>query len=70
MSRILSSGTFKDKISALSIYIRDNPRYSLKTMENLVSMCENQSKRENLTAINANKDIFIEVKELGGRKNW
>jgi ribosome biogenesis protein MAK21 len=61
MSRILSSGTFKDKISALSIYIRDNPRYSMKTVENLVGMCENQSKRENLIAINANKDIFIEV---------
>jgi len=27
-------------------------------------MCQNQSKRENITAINALKDIFIEVNYL------
>jgi hypothetical protein len=36
MKRILKSGTYKDKISALSIYIRDNPKFSLKTLDNLL----------------------------------
>jgi len=61
IKKIMDSGTFKDKVSALSIYIRDNPKFSLKTLENLILMCNNKSKRESLTAINAVKDIFNEV---------
>jgi hypothetical protein len=36
-------------------------KFSLKTLENLILMCNNKSKRESLTAINAVKDIFNEV---------
>jgi hypothetical protein len=36
MKRILKTGTYKDKVSALSIYIRDNPKYSLKTIDSLL----------------------------------
>jgi len=57
----MNTGTFKDRISSLCIYIRDNPKFSLQTLDNLVEMCNNPSKRESLTAINAVKDIFIEV---------
>jgi len=32
MKRIMRSGTFKDKISALSIYIQDNPDFTITTL--------------------------------------
>lgn len=57
----MNEGTFRDKVSSLSIYIRDNPKFSLQTIQNLIEMCTNSSKREALTALNAVKDIFIEV---------
>lgn len=34
----MTSGTLKDKISALSIYTRDNPKYTLTTVENLLKL--------------------------------
>jgi len=36
MKKIMDSGTFKDKVSALCIYIRDNSKFSIKTVENLI----------------------------------
>lgn len=36
MKKILSSGTLKDKISALCIYIRDNPKSTLESVENML----------------------------------
>lgn len=38
MKKMLSKGTYKDKISTLCIYARDNTKYSLKTVENLLEM--------------------------------
>jgi len=38
MKKMLSKGTYKDKISTLCIYARDNAKYSLKTVENLLEM--------------------------------
>ena len=35
MKKILSSGTMKDKISGLSIYIQDNPTTTLDFVQNL-----------------------------------
>ena len=61
MKRIMKSGTFKDKVSALSIYIQDNPRYSLKTLESLVDMCSQRGKKDQLVVFMALKDIFEKV---------
>ena len=36
MKKILSSGTMKDKISGLSIYIQDNPKTTLDFVQNLL----------------------------------
>lgn len=36
MKKIMSEGTLKDKISALSIYIRDNPKSTLAAIENMM----------------------------------
>ena len=48
MKRIMRSGTFKDKISALSIYIQDNPEFTLTTLQNLQKMMENRNKKDSL----------------------
>ena len=32
MKKIMSGGTFKDKVSALSIYIQETPIYTLSTL--------------------------------------
>lgn len=36
MKKIMTEGTLKDKISALSIYIKDNPKTTLPAIENLM----------------------------------
>ncbi len=38
MKKLMTGGTLKDKISALSIYIRDNPKHTLPSLENLFSL--------------------------------
>lgn len=38
MKKIMLEGTLKDKISALSIYIKDNPKYTLISIENLLKI--------------------------------
>lgn len=40
MKKMLSKGTYKDRISTLCIYARDNAKYSLKTVENLLEMVQ------------------------------
>jgi len=44
-------GTVKDKISALCIYIRDNPKCTLKCIENMLDYVEKKEK-------NMKKPIF------------
>lgn len=34
----MTEGTMKDKISAIQIYVRDNPTYTLTSLENLLSI--------------------------------
>lgn len=40
----MSDGTLKDKISAISIYIRDNPKSTLPAIENLMTFVNRLSK--------------------------
>ena len=61
MKRILKTGTYKDKVSALSIYIRDNPKYSLKTIDSLLQLCVKNSRKNQMVAIDALKDVFVDV---------
>lgn len=61
MKRIMKSGTFKDKVSALSIYIQDNPRHTLKTLENMVEMCSQKGKKDTIIVFLALKDLFSKV---------
>ena len=54
----MTSGTLKDKISALSIFTRDNPKYTLTTVENLLKSCASNNRKDSLNAIIALKELF------------
>lgn len=71
MKKMLSKGTYKDKISTLCIYARDNAKYSLKTVENLLEMVFvqtniiNLKKKNNLQCNNKSKrDSSIAISAL------
>lgn len=57
---ILQKGTFDDKVSALLLYIRENPKMTLKYLELLIKLSENKNRRKNDTIIIGLKDLFLE----------
>ena len=57
---ILQKGTFDDKISALLLYIRENPKMTLKYLEILIKLSENKNRRKNDAVIIGLKDLFLE----------
>ena len=57
---ILQKGTFDDKISALLLYIRENPKMTLKYLEILIRLSENKNRRKNDAVIIGLKDLFLE----------
>jgi len=57
---ILQKGTYDDKISALLLYIRQNPKMTLKYLEILIRLAENKNKRRNDGVIIGLKDLFLE----------
>ncbi|KRX05960.1 hypothetical protein PPERSA_01038 [Pseudocohnilembus persalinus] len=61
LKKIMTEGTMKDKISAIQIYVRDNPTYTLTSLENLLSICESKNKKEASNAFIALKNLFITV---------
>jgi hypothetical protein len=38
MKKIMTEGTLQDRLSAIAIYVRDNPKYTLQSLENLMGM--------------------------------
>ena len=64
---ILQKGTFDDKISALLLYIRENPKMTLKYLELLIKLSENKNRRKNDAIIIGLKDLFLET-ILQGKK--
>ena len=57
---ILEKGTFDDKISALLLYIRQNPKMTIKYIEILIKLAENKNRRKNDAVIIGLKDLFLE----------
>ena len=57
---ILQKGTFSDKINALLLYIRDNPKMTLKYLDILIRLSENKNRRKNDAIILGLKDLFLE----------
>ena len=57
---LIKTGTFDDKISSLILYIKENPKFTLKYIEMLVKMLNdnsNRRKKENLILVL--KDLFL-----------
>jgi len=46
MKRMMRSGTFRDKVSALSIYIQENPKYTISTMKKMLEMSEKKGSKD------------------------
>ena len=57
---ILQKGTFDDKLSALLLYIRENPKMTLKYLEILIKLSENKNRRKNDAVTIGLKDLFLE----------
>ncbi len=64
---ILKSGTFDDKISSLMLYIKENPKQTLKYLEMLFRLLNNKNRRKNESVIIALKELFLEY-ILQGKK--
>ncbi|EGR27397.1 hypothetical protein IMG5_196670 [Ichthyophthirius multifiliis] len=58
MRKIMTEGTLKDKISALQIYIRDNPKTTIPAIQNLIKFAETKSKKDAILCYNALKMLF------------
>jgi len=60
MRKIMESGTLADKVSALSIKIKDHPKVCLDPLMKLLGTTKTGSRRKNLLAIDSLKELFLE----------
>ena len=61
MKKILKSGTFADKVSALTIEIRDRPKLSLEYITPLIQMTSTKNRKQATLALNALFEVFTEI---------
>ncbi|KAJ2606713.1 RNA-binding ribosome biosynthesis protein mak21 [Coemansia sp. RSA 1722] len=58
MSKILSSGTLSDRVSALTLIIQESPVHNLNTLGQLMNMVHKKNRREALMAVGSVKDLM------------
>lgn len=58
IDQMLTSGTIADKISALSLQIKNAPYQALRFVDSLLAIAKKQGRRESTLAIDALKDAF------------
>ncbi|KAJ1821204.1 RNA-binding ribosome biosynthesis protein mak21, partial [Coemansia sp. RSA 2599] len=58
VSKILSSGTLSDRVSALTLIIQESPVHNLKSLGQLMSMVHKKNRREALMAVGSVKDLM------------
>ena len=46
MKKIMNTGTFKDRVSAIQIYVKDNPKHTLPSLENLLNLTKEKIKKK------------------------
>ncbi len=61
MKKILKSGTFADKVSALTIEIRDRPKLALEYLTPLIQMTSTKNRKQSVLALNALFEVFTEI---------
>lgn len=61
MSYMITKGTLKDRLSALSSQINSHPQLSLRHLANMVSLCKNnENRKEAVAACEHLKDVFMQ----------
>lgn len=58
LSTIMSSGTFSDKVSALTLVIQESPVHTMKSFESLLALARKRSRSQAVTALGALKDLL------------
>lgn len=59
MSNIITSGTLNDKVSALTLMIRESPLHGIKTLDTLMAMGRKKGRNESVMAVTSLKDLFM-----------
>ena len=54
----MSSGTLSDKISALTLLIRESPLHNMQALESLLDLAKKSSRSQAIQALEALKDLF------------
>ncbi|KAI9694311.1 MAG: hypothetical protein M1820_009035 [Bogoriella megaspora] len=60
LSTIMSSGTWEDKVSALTLLVQESPVHNIKAFENLLGLAKKRSRNQALLAIQAIKDLLAQ----------
>lgn len=64
MKTVITSGTLRDKIAALTLLVQGSPLHNLHSLQSLVAMVKKKGKRESLMAAGMLKQLFIQTREL------
>ena len=59
LSRVLSSGTLSDQLSALTLMVQASPLHNQKALESLKSIAGKKSRSESLKALRAIADWWV-----------
>lgn len=68
MSTIMGTGTWSDKVSALTLVVQESPLHTAKTLENLIGLAAKKSRNQALMALGALKDLMDQSNVLPDRK--
>lgn len=68
MSTIMGTGTWSDKVSALTLVVQESPLHTAKTLENLIGLAGKKSRNQALMALGALKDLLDQSNVLPDRK--
>jgi len=60
MSTIMSSGTWNDKVSALTLVVQESPLHTMKPLESLIGLAAKRTRSQALLALGALKDLFCQ----------
>lgn len=61
LEKMMSSGTHVDRVSALTIRIKDSPLTSLSAIEQLIRIADGHSRQDSIKTLFTIKDIFANL---------
>ena len=56
----MTSGTWEDKVSALTLLVQESPLHNIKALENLLGLARKKSRNQALLAVQAIKDLLAQ----------